>query len=106
MRADDRRFDRTGTPSSVAGQGPGDVYRPVPGRTWFAAKASITPELGGACELFWQPGTPGRHQSTIGCRITAIAPHRYLAFTWRGPDELSAIMNEGDPRPRLRLRTS
>jgi uncharacterized protein YndB with AHSA1/START domain len=66
--------------------------------TWFAAKARITPELGGAYELFWQPGTPD-HQSTIGCRITAITPCRYLAFTWRGPDELSALMNEGDPPP-------
>lgn len=66
--------------------------------TWFVAKARITPELGGAYELVWDPDTP-RHHSTIGCRITAIAPRRYLAFTWRGPDELSAIMNEGDPPP-------
>lgn len=66
--------------------------------TWFVAKDRITPELGGAYELVWDPGTP-RHHSTIGCRITAIAPRRYLAFTWRGPDELSAIMNEGDPPP-------
>jgi uncharacterized protein YndB with AHSA1/START domain len=50
--------------------------------TWFAAKACMVAELGGAYELFWQPDTPG-HQSTIGCRITAIAPGRYLAFTWR-----------------------
>jgi uncharacterized protein YndB with AHSA1/START domain len=66
--------------------------------TWFAASANIVPEPGGAYELFWQPGSPD-HQSTVGCRITAIAPARYLAFTWRGPDELSAIMNEGDPPP-------
>jgi hypothetical protein len=66
--------------------------------TWFAAKANIVPELGGAYELFWLPDTPD-HQSTIGCRITAIAPPRHLAFTWRGPDELSAIMNDGDPPP-------
>ena len=66
--------------------------------TWLAAKASIVPELGGAYELFWLPDTPD-HQSTIGCRITAIAPPRYLAFTWRGPDELSAVMNDGDPPP-------
>jgi uncharacterized protein YndB with AHSA1/START domain len=71
---------------------------PSPVGTWFAAKARITPELGGAYELFWQPATLD-HESTIGCRITAIAPYRYLAFTWRGPDELSAVMNEGDPPP-------
>jgi uncharacterized protein YndB with AHSA1/START domain len=66
--------------------------------TWFAARANIVPERGGAYELFWQPDDP-EHQSTIGCRITAIAPCRYLAFTWRGPDVLSALMNEGDPPP-------
>lgn len=66
--------------------------------TWFAAAANIVPERGGAYELFWLPDDP-EHQSTIGCRITAIAPRRYLAFTWRGPDELSALMNEGDPPP-------
>jgi uncharacterized protein YndB with AHSA1/START domain len=66
--------------------------------TWFAAEANIVAEKGGAYELFWQPATPD-HQSTLGCRITAIAPCRYLAFTWRGPDELNAIMDEGDPPP-------
>jgi uncharacterized protein YndB with AHSA1/START domain len=65
---------------------------------WFAAKANIVAEKGGAYELFWQPATPD-HQSTLGCRITAIASGRYLAFTWRGPDELNAIMDEGDPPP-------
>lgn len=66
--------------------------------TWFAARANVVPERGGAYELFWQPDDP-EHQSTIGCRITAIAAGRYLAFTWRGPDELSELMNEGDPPP-------
>jgi uncharacterized protein YndB with AHSA1/START domain len=74
------------------------VVDPAQVGTWFAAKANVVPELGGAYELFWMPDNPER-QSTIGCRITAISPHRYLAFTWRGPDELSAIMNEGDPPP-------
>jgi uncharacterized protein YndB with AHSA1/START domain len=71
---------------------------PAQAGTWFAARASIVPERGGAYELFWRPEDP-EHQSTIGCRITAIAPCRYLAFTWRGPDELSALMNDGDPPP-------
>jgi uncharacterized protein YndB with AHSA1/START domain len=71
---------------------------PAQAGTWFAAAATIVPERGGAYELFWQPDDP-EHQSTIGCRITAIAPGRYLAFTWRGPDELSLLMNEGDPPP-------
>jgi uncharacterized protein YndB with AHSA1/START domain len=66
--------------------------------TWFAASARISPERGGAYELFWQPETP-EHNSTVGCRVTAIAASRHIAFTWRGPDELSTTMNEGDPPP-------
>ncbi len=64
----------------------------------FAVLANITAERGGAYELFWQPESP-EHNSTIGCRVTAIAPCRYLAFTWRGPDELNVIMNDGAPPP-------
>jgi len=74
------------------------MVEPSQAAMWFAALARITAERGGAYELFWQPDAP-EHNSTIGCRITAIAPCRYLAFTWRGPDELSAIMNDGDPPP-------
>jgi uncharacterized protein YndB with AHSA1/START domain len=66
--------------------------------TWAAAAASVRAERGGSYELFWEPDTP-EHNSTIGCRVTAVAPERYLAFTWRGPDELSAVMNDGDPPP-------
>jgi uncharacterized protein YndB with AHSA1/START domain len=66
---------------------------------WFAAAANITPERGGAYELFWQPATP-ENESTIGCRITAISPPEQLAFTWRGPDVFASLMNEGaDPLP-------
>lgn len=74
------------------------LVEPSQAGMWFAALANITAERGGAYELFWQPDSP-EHNSTIGCRITAIAPCRYLAFTWRGPDELNAIMNDGDPPP-------
>ncbi len=74
------------------------LVEPSQAALWFVAQARITAERSGAYELFWQPDAP-EHNSTIGCRITAIAPCRYLAFTWRGPDELSAIMNDGDPPP-------
>ncbi len=66
--------------------------------TWCAARANVIPERGGAYELFWQPDTPD-HGSTIGCRITAISRGRYIAFTWRGPDQFLALMDEGDPPP-------
>jgi len=65
---------------------------------WFAAAARIVPERGEPYELFWQPDSPD-HESTIGCRVTAVSPLRYLSFTWRGPDVLGPIMNEGDPPP-------
>lgn len=74
------------------------LVEPAQAGRWFAARANISAKRGGAYELFWQPDSP-EHNSTIGCRITAIAPGRYLAFTWRGPDELGAVMNEGDPPP-------
>jgi len=74
------------------------LVEPSQAEVWFAAAAKISAERGGAYELFWQPDTP-EHNSTIGCRITAIAPCRYLAFIWRGPDVLRTIMNEGNPPP-------
>jgi len=78
---------------------------PAQAGRWLAAAARIVPERGGAYELFWLPDDP-EHQSTIGCRITAIAACRYLAFTWRGPDELSSLMNEGDPPPPTHVTIS
>jgi uncharacterized protein YndB with AHSA1/START domain len=71
---------------------------PVQAGSWFAIKANIVPEIGGPYELFWSPNSP-HHDSTLGCRITALAPQRFLAFTWRGPDALGAVVNEGNPPP-------
>ncbi len=75
------------------------LVEPSQAGVWLAAAANISPERGGAYELFCQPDTPERN-STIGCRITAIAPCHYLAFTWRGPEVLSKVMNDGNPPPQ------
>lgn len=70
---------------------PGELTR------WFAPKANIEPALGGAYELFFNPADPA-HDSTIGCRITKLEPHAELAFTWKGPSPLAAVMNQDEER--------
>jgi uncharacterized protein YndB with AHSA1/START domain len=66
--------------------------------TWFAAKANIWPERGGAYELFWDPAHPDR-DSTLGCRVTFIQPQQWLGFTWRGPSLYDDLMNENASPP-------
>jgi uncharacterized protein YndB with AHSA1/START domain len=65
---------------------------------WLAARARVTLEAGGPYELFWEPEHPERN-STLGCRLTAVEPHRRLAFTWRGPPAYAELMNVGEPPP-------
>jgi uncharacterized protein YndB with AHSA1/START domain len=69
--------------------------------TWLAAKADIEPRHGGRFELFWDE-TP-EHNSTLGCTITAFEPYSELAFTWRGPEHLEALMPAGSTTVALRL---
>ena len=54
--------------------------------------AEIQPNLGGSYELFWSP-EHRNHDSTLGCKITAIVPDRLLAFDWKGPQEYEKFMN-------------
>jgi uncharacterized protein YndB with AHSA1/START domain len=63
---------------------------------WLVVKADVEPRLGGKYELFWNPEEP-EFDSTIGCRVTAYAPGRLLAFEWKGPKQYSDLMNETDP---------
>ena len=65
-------------------------------RTWLAPAAEIEPRVGGKYELFWQPDDP-ENDSTIGCRITALAPSQLLAFQWRGPRQFKSFANAADP---------
>jgi phenylpropionate dioxygenase-like ring-hydroxylating dioxygenase large terminal subunit len=64
--------------------------------TFFAVEANVEPKLGGKYELSWDPENKP-DDSTIGCRITALAAGRMLAFDWKGPVQFAAIMNEADP---------
>jgi uncharacterized protein YndB with AHSA1/START domain len=63
---------------------------------WLAVKADVEPRLGGKYELFWNP-EEAEFDSTIGCRVTAFAPGKLLAFEWKGPKQYSDFMNECRP---------
>lgn len=63
---------------------------------FFTVKADVEPTVGGKYELDWDPETP-LEQSTVGCKITALAAGHLLAFDWKGPPPHTAVMNEADP---------
>lgn len=65
-------------------------------QTWLAPMAEIEPFPGGKYELFWDPGDRGIN-STIGCKMTAIEPDKFLSFEWKGPTQYQHFMNEADP---------
>jgi len=64
-------------------------------QAWLTRCADIEPIVGGRYELFWDPDDP-EHNSTLGCKITAIEPNTLLAFEWKGPAQMR-FMNEVDP---------
>jgi uncharacterized protein YndB with AHSA1/START domain len=63
---------------------------------WLAAVADVEARVGGKYELFWQPDDR-ENNSTIGCRVTAVAPGQLLAFQWRSPAQFKAFANAADP---------
>jgi uncharacterized protein YndB with AHSA1/START domain len=63
---------------------------------WLTAVADVEPRVGGKYELFWQPDDR-ENNSTIGCRVTAVAPGQMLAFQWRSPKQFKAFANGADP---------
>ena len=64
--------------------------------SWLSNLAEIEAQVGGKYELFWDPNDR-EINSTLGCRVTAIAPNKLLAFEWKGPIEFKAFMNTADP---------
>jgi uncharacterized protein YndB with AHSA1/START domain len=62
---------------------------------WLTKVADVEPVVGGRYELFWDLDNP-EHNSTLGCKVTAIEPNALLAFEWKGPTQLR-VMNESDP---------
>ena len=64
--------------------------------SWLTVHAEVDPIQDGKYELFWNP-EDRENDSTIGCTVTAIEPHRFLSFTWKGPKEFKRFMNEVEP---------
>jgi uncharacterized protein YndB with AHSA1/START domain len=63
---------------------------------WLTAMADVEPVVGGKYELFWNP-EDRENDSTLGCKITAIEPGKFLSFQWRGPVQYKHFMNNADP---------
>jgi uncharacterized protein YndB with AHSA1/START domain len=65
-------------------------------QSWLTTVADVEPKVGGKYELFWNP-EDRENDSTIGCKVTAIEPDKFLAFEWKGPRQYKHFMNEADP---------
>jgi uncharacterized protein YndB with AHSA1/START domain len=59
---------------------------------WFAPEAVIELREGGSYELYFIPGNR-TSMNTRGCKITKLIPKKELQFTWKGPDQFAALMN-------------
>jgi uncharacterized protein YndB with AHSA1/START domain len=63
---------------------------------WLAKLADVESRVGGKYELFWNP-QDRVNDSTMGCKILAIAPNRFLCFEWKGPKQFRHLMNKVRP---------
>lgn len=63
---------------------------------WLTPAAEVDPRVGGRYELFWRPDDR-EVDSTIGCRITALAEGQLIAFQWRSPRQFRSFANTADP---------
>jgi uncharacterized protein YndB with AHSA1/START domain len=63
---------------------------------WLTTSANVEPKIGGRYELFWNPGDK-ENDSTIGCKVLAIGPDRFLAFEWKGAKQFKHFMNNVRP---------
>jgi uncharacterized protein YndB with AHSA1/START domain/predicted enzyme related to lactoylglutathione lyase len=59
---------------------------------WLAKDARVTPELGGAFELFWS-SFKSDSTGSVGCKILVFQPAKLLAFEWKGPKQFNHFMN-------------
>lgn len=63
---------------------------------WLTKVADVEPKVGGKYELFWNPDDK-ENDSTIGCKILAIAADKFLCFEWKGPKQFKHFMNDTRP---------
>ncbi len=64
--------------------------------SWLCLRAVVGNAVGEPYELFWDLANP-EDDSTIGCRMTALAPPFLLAFQWRSPKQFKSFANVADP---------
>ena len=63
---------------------------------WLTEMADVEPKVGGKYELFWN-SQDKENDSTIGCRILALQPSKFLSFEWKGPKQFKHFMNNVRP---------
>jgi uncharacterized protein YndB with AHSA1/START domain len=63
---------------------------------WLATAADVEPKTGGKYELFWDP-SDRENNSTIGCKVTAVDPDRFISFEWKSPMQYKQFANVADP---------
>jgi len=63
---------------------------------WLTKVADVEPKVGGKFELFWNP-KDRESDSTIGCKILAMQPDKFLCFEWKGARQFRHFMNERRP---------
>ncbi|UCE29403.1 MAG: SRPBCC domain-containing protein [Candidatus Bathyarchaeota archaeon] len=63
---------------------------------WLAKVADVELRIGGKYELFWNPNDKV-NDSTIGCKILAMAVNKFICFEWKGPKQFKHFMNQVRP---------
>lgn len=63
---------------------------------WLTTSANVEPKIGGRYELFWNPEDK-ENDSTIGCKVLAICPDKFLTFEWKGAKQFKHFMNNVRP---------
>jgi uncharacterized protein YndB with AHSA1/START domain len=56
--------------------------------SWMSSVAEVEPVVGGKYELFWEPDDRENY-STVGCKVTAVEADKFLAFEWRGTNNIN-----------------
>ncbi|MFT4622627.1 MAG: hypothetical protein ACI8PZ_001283 [Myxococcota bacterium] len=63
-------------------------------RGFFAPECHVEPRVGGAYELYFDPGQPAGKRGSEGCTLLEYAPPSRLAFSWNQPPSLASIRDE------------
>jgi uncharacterized protein YndB with AHSA1/START domain len=64
--------------------------------SWLAPKSNVEPMVGGKYEFFFS-SEKDTTDCTLGCKITAAEPGKFIAFDWAGPSKYEKTMNRADP---------